>query len=81
MLANPTSKTEAVHSAAQPNLRKDDVDLLPGTEYGRDVGGCDTPENPVPAVAQIACDDHPNQDVGLHDQNSAWYSAVSALVV
>ena len=81
MLANPTSKTEAVHSAAQPNLAKDNVDLLPGTEYGHDVGGGDALENLVPAVAQMACYDHPNKDVGLHDQNRAWYSAVSALVV
>jgi hypothetical protein len=81
MLANPTSKTEAVHFAAQPNLRKDNIDLLPGTEYGHDVGGGDALENLVSAVAQIAGYDHPDEDVGLNDQNSAWYSAVSALVI
>ena len=81
MLANPARKTEAVHSAPQPHLGKDHVDLLPGTEYGHDVCGCDTLENPVSAVAQIACNNHPNQDVELHDQYRAWGSVLSALVI
>src|SRR5205823_1406307 len=81
MLASPTSKTKAIHSAAQPNFRKDNVDLLPGTQYGHDVSGGDALENLVSAIAEIACNDHPDQDVGFHDENRAWYSAVSALVV
>jgi hypothetical protein len=81
MRTNPTGKTETIHLAAQPNLRKDNIDLLSGTQYGDDVSGRDTLENLVSAVAQIAGDDHPNQDVGLHDQNAVWSCAVSALVI
>jgi len=71
MLANPAGNTETVHLAAQPHLRKDHVDLLPGTKYGHNVSSCDALENLVAAVAQIASDDHPDKDVGLDDQNRA----------
>jgi hypothetical protein len=81
MLTNPTGKTEAIRLAAQPHLRKNNVDLLSGTQYGHDVSGRDALENLVSAVAQIACDDRPDQDVGFHDQNSAWCSAVTALII
>ena len=81
MLTNPPGKTEAIRLAAQPNLRKDNVDLLSGTQYGHNVSGRDALENLVSAVAQIACNDRPDQDVGLNDQNYAWCSAVSALVI
>jgi hypothetical protein len=81
MLTNPTGKTEAIRLAAQPNLRKDNVDLLPGTQYGHDVSSCDALENLVSAVAEISRDDRPDQDVGFHDQNSAWCSAVSASII
>jgi hypothetical protein len=78
---NPTGETETIGLAAQPYLRKDNVDLPSGTQYGHDVSGGDAFENLVSAVAQITCDDHPDEDVGLHDDNRAWCSAVSALVI
>jgi hypothetical protein len=81
MLANPTGETETVHLAAQPYLREDDVDCLSGTQHCHDVGGRDALENPISALAQIAGDDHPDQDVGLHDQYSARCRAVGALVI
>jgi hypothetical protein len=81
MLANPTSKTEAVHSAAEANLRKDNVDLLRGTQYGHDVSGGAALENRVPAIAQIAGYDDPNKDVRFNDQDRAWFGAINALVV
>jgi hypothetical protein len=74
-------ETETIGLAAQPYLRKDNVDLPSGTQYGHDVSGRDALENPVSAVAQIVGDNHPDQDVGLHDHNRAWCSAVSAFVV
>ena len=80
MLANQTGKTKTIHFAMQPNLRKDNVDL-PGTQYGHDVSRRNAFENLISAVAQIACDDYPDQDVGLHDPNGAWCRAVSALVI
>jgi hypothetical protein len=81
MLANPTGESETVHSAAQPSLRKDYVDLLSRAEYSLNVSGRDAFENPISTAAQIACDGHPDQDVGFDDQNYAWCSAVSALVI
>jgi predicted metal-binding protein len=81
MRTNPVGETETIHLAAQPNLRKDNVDRLSGTQHGHNVSGRDALENLVSAVAQIAGDDHPDQDVGLHDQNRAWWRAVSALVI
>jgi hypothetical protein len=80
MRTNPTGKTETIHLAAQPNFRKDNIDLLSGTQYGDDVSGRDALENLVSAVAQKARDDHADQDVGLHDQNGAQRCAISALL-
>jgi hypothetical protein len=67
MLVDPTSKTKAIRAAIETNLRKDNVDFLPGIQDGDDVGGGDALQNPVSAVAQIACNDHPVENVGFDD--------------
>ena len=67
ILVDPTGKTKAIHAAVETNLRKDNVDFLPGIQDGHDVGGGDALQNPVSAVAQIACNDHPVEDVGFDD--------------
>ena len=81
MRANPAGKTKAIRLAAQPNLRKDNVDFMPRGQHGHDVSGCDAFENLIPALPQIAGDDHSDQDVGLHDHNRAWCGAVSDFVI
>jgi len=80
MCTNPMGETETVHSVGQSSLRKDDVDLLSGAEYSLNVSGRDGFENLISAVAQIACDGHPDQDVGFHEQNCARCGAVNAVV-
>jgi len=80
MLANPPGESETVHSAAQPSLRKNYVDLLSGDEYCFNVCGRDAFENPISTAAQIACDGQPDQDVRFDDQNCARCGVVNARV-
>ena len=80
MCANPMGETETVHSVRQLSLRKDDVDLLSGTQYGQNVSGRDALEHPISTVAQIACDGHPDQNVGFDEQNCAWCGVANAVV-
>ena len=54
---------------------------MPAIQDHRDVGRRGTFENLVAAIAQIARDDHPDQDVGLDDQNGAGYSTISVLII
>jgi hypothetical protein len=53
LLANPLSKTESVHAAAQLNLSKNNVNLLSGFEHGHCVISCDALNYFEAAIAQI----------------------------